>query len=108
MAVQSRADLAIDLVSDAPAEAAASDRHDSIAAGSSQLQIERLAALLARLDLELHVGAFAQVLEIHLGRKARAMEKNFVPAVVRGDETETLVLDHFLDCAKHAMNSSAA
>jgi hypothetical protein len=36
------------------------------------------------------------------------MKKHLVAAVVRSDEAETFVLDYFLDCAEHAMNSSAA
>ena len=74
---------------------------------SSEAQIKCLPSLLAGLDLELNFGAFAQVVEINFGREARAMEKNFVAAVVGSYETEALVLDHFLDCAKHPLKSSA-
>jgi len=71
---------------------------------SSEAQIKCLPSLLSGLDLELNFGALAQIVEINFGREPRAMEKNFVAAVVGSYETEALVLDHLLDCAKHSLS----
>src|SRR5215468_4834681 len=77
-------------------------------AGLAQAHVERLAAFLSRSHFELDFVTLAQVFEIHLRPQARAMKKHFVAAVVRNDEAEALVLDHLLDSAEHAINSSAA
>jgi hypothetical protein len=68
---------------------------------STRLEIERLAPLLARPDLELNFVTVTQVLEIDLGREPRAMEKDFLAPIIRDDEPEALVLHDFLDRAVH-------
>src|SRR5581483_946419 len=70
---------------------------------SARAQVEGLRALLAGAYVELHFVAFAQILEVNLGRKARAMKEDLVGAVVGGDEAEALVLDYLLDRAEHSV-----
>ena len=54
--------------------------------------------------LELDLAAFAQILEVDFWRQLRAMEKNFLAAVVGSDEPEAFVLDNLFYCAKHLIN----
>ena len=65
------------------------------------LEIEGLASLVAGSDLELDLVAVTQILEIDLGREPRAMEEDFLAAVVGKNETEALVLHDFFDGAVH-------
>ncbi len=67
----------------------------------AQPDVEGLAAFFPGTYFELHLTAFAQILEVNLGRKTRAMKKDLVAAVVRDDKAETFVLDYLLDGAVH-------
>lgn len=75
-------------------------------ARSAHPEIERLRTLLAGPHVELHLVAFAQVLEIDFGREPGAMEKDLVTAVVRNDKPKPLVFHDLFDCAEHVEQTS--
>jgi len=68
---------------------------------SARPEIEGLTPLLARTDLELNFVTVAQIFEIDLGCKPRAMEKDFFTPIIRDNKTKALVLHDFLDRAVH-------
>jgi len=51
-----------------------------------------LRPFFAGTDLELDFGPFAQILEVDLRRKPRAMKENIIGAIVGNDEPEALIL----------------
>src|SRR5262245_57549439 len=67
----------------------------------SRLQVEGLRPLFTGSHLELHLVAFAEILELNLRAETRAVEEHVVAAVVGLDESESLVLDDLLDTASH-------
>jgi hypothetical protein len=77
-------------------------RHSSSGGRLAEAEVEGLAAFLARPHFELHVGAFAQFVEAGLRPHLRAMEEDFLAAVVGRDEAEALILYNLLDGAKHS------
>ena len=68
--------------------------------------VECLTTFLTRPYVELDLRTLAQILEVHLRRQSRAMEKNIIAAIVGNDKAKTLVFHYFLDCPIHGAESS--
>ena len=64
-------------------------------------QIECLPSFFSGTNLELNFSAFAQILKINFGRKARAMEKYLFAAVIGDDKAKAFVFHDLLYCTEH-------
>jgi hypothetical protein len=67
----------------------------------AQFEVEGYGAFVAAAGLKLHRIALIQILELHARRKAAAMEKDVVAAVVGNDETKALISDNFFNRSGH-------
>src|SRR5688500_15808556 len=69
---------------------------------SAGLEICGARSLVAGARLEIDLVALAEIVELDVLADARAVEEDVVSAVVRGDESEALVLHDLLDLTSHA------
>jgi hypothetical protein len=67
----------------------------------AQLEVEGYGTFVSAPGLKLDRIAFVEILELRPRRKAAAMEKDVVAAVVGNDESKALIPDNFLYCSGH-------